>query len=168
MERGDAISKDVRLHLRIEPVSKSEHLSFNLSDFRFFNSSEDGSAMPFGNSKLLTLIITVPYILSCEAIFFRKNRYFVKFRNRVAGVLVLHQMSEALYISSLAVAPELRRFGVASFILNFTERVAKNLNKECLELSVLKKNLPARRLYSKFGFSLKKERKRTFVLARKV
>lgn len=149
-------------------MKKVERLSFNLYEFRFFNSSEHGSAMPLGNSKFLVLLMAVPYILSCEVMFFRRKRFFLKLGNYVAGVFVLNEKPSGLRISSLAVAPELRRFGIASCILSYADRMAKILGKEYLELSVFKKNLPARRLYRKFGFSQKEERKETFILAKKV
>jgi ribosomal protein S18 acetylase RimI-like enzyme len=149
-------------------VRKLEHLSLNLYEFRFFNSSERGTAMPFGNFKFLPPLIAVPYVVAAEVIFFRNKRFFVKLGNRVVGLLVLNHGPNALHISSLAVAPELRRLGIASCILRYTERMAKVSDEEYLELSVLKKNLPARRLYRKFGFSQKEERKRSFILVKRV
>jgi ribosomal protein S18 acetylase RimI-like enzyme len=83
-------------------------------------------------------------------------------------LLILIEEPNALHISSLAVAPELKTFEISSHILNYAERVAKRLDKEYLELSVLKKNLAARNLYKKNGFSQKEERKRTLILAKKV
>jgi GNAT superfamily N-acetyltransferase len=165
---GDAISKNIRSHLRIEPVRRLEHLSLNLCEFRFFNSNKQGTAMPFGNSRFLPLLIPVPYILACEVISFRNQRFFVKLRNRVVGLLILNEKPDALRISSLAVAPEFRRLGIASYILSYAERIAEMLDKEFLELSVLKKNLPSRTLYRNSGFSQKEERKRSFILVRKV
>ena len=123
--------------------------------------------MPLGNFKFAPVIV-VPYVLAAEVIFFRNKRFFVKLRNRVVGLLVFIEEPNALHISSLAVAPEVRRLGIASYILNYAERVAKGLDKEYLELSVLKKNLAARNLYAKCGFSQKEERKRTLILAKKV
>ncbi|MGD0978926.1 MAG: GNAT family N-acetyltransferase [Candidatus Bathyarchaeia archaeon] len=74
-------------------------------------------------------------------------------------MLALIEEPNALYISSLAVAPDVRRVGIASYVLNYAERVAKRLDKEYLELSVLKKDLSARNLYAKYGFSQRKEGK---------
>jgi ribosomal protein S18 acetylase RimI-like enzyme len=124
--------------------------------------------MPFGNSRPLALLIAVPYVLSCEVIFFRKKRYFVKLKNRVAAVFIFHEKPDVLLISSLAVAPEFRRFGIASSILSFAAKVAKGLSKKHLELSVLKKNFPAQRLYSKFGFSQKKNRRISLILTKRI
>jgi ribosomal protein S18 acetylase RimI-like enzyme len=83
--------------------------------------------MPFGNSRFPPLLIAVPYILACEGIFFRNQRYFVKLRDRVFGLLILNEKPSALCISSLAVAPEFRRLGIASYILSYAERAAEML-----------------------------------------
>jgi ribosomal protein S18 acetylase RimI-like enzyme len=143
-------------------------LLFNFYDFRFFNASENGSAMPFGNSKLLATLIAIPYILLCEAIFLRRQRYFVKLKNRVVGVLILYEKPELLRVNELAVAPEYRRHGIAKQMLNFSARIARKRGKRWLELTVLKKNFPALRLYQKSGFFKKEERRWSFVLRRKV
>jgi ribosomal protein S18 acetylase RimI-like enzyme len=149
-------------------VRNREHLSLNFYEFKFFNSGDHGTAMPFEDSRFLPPLIAVPYVIVAELMFFRNQRFFVKLGNHVVGLLILNEKPNALYISSLAVAPGLRKLGIASYILSFTERVAKMLYKEYIELSVLKKNLPAQSLYRKFGFSLKEERKRSYILVKKV
>ena len=73
-----------------------------------------------------------------------------------------------MHISSLAVAPDARRLGIASCILNFAERIGKKLDKEYLILSVLKKNLAAQNLYQKAGFLLREETKRSLILGKKI
>jgi ribosomal protein S18 acetylase RimI-like enzyme len=143
-------------------------LLLNFYDFKFFNSSENGSAMLFGDSKLLAVIIAVPYILSCEAIFLRRRRYFARLDDRVVGLLILQEKPESLYVSSLAVAPEYRRYGIAKQLLKFSERIAEKLGKRWLELTVLKGNGPARRLYEKSGFVKRKERRWSLVLQKEV
>jgi GNAT superfamily N-acetyltransferase len=167
-ERCRIIRAEILDILRVEPVSLRHRLRFNLCDFTYFSSSENGIAMPFGNSRILATLIAVPYVLACEAIFFRKNRLFFKLGKRVAGILALAQEPNRLYISTVAVAPELRRLGIASFILNYAETVAEKISKPYLELSVLKKNLPARKLYQKHSFKVKKEKRRTYLMAKNV
>jgi len=100
--------------------------------------------------------------------FFRNRRFFVKLRGRTVGLLILSVEPKVLRISSLAVDPEVRRLGIASWILDCAERMAKGLGEEYLELSVLKKNFAARSLYKNYGFPLKEERKRTLILAKRV
>jgi hypothetical protein len=71
---GDFISKNIRSELRIEPVRNLEHLFLNLYEFRFFNSSEQGTAMPFGNFKFAPLI-AVPYVFAAELIIPQKQAF---------------------------------------------------------------------------------------------
>jgi ribosomal protein S18 acetylase RimI-like enzyme len=123
--------------------------------------------MPFGNFRFAPLV-AVPYVLAAEVMFFRNRRFFVKLRDRVVGLLIFDEEPEALRISSLAVASDVRRFGIASFILNYAERIAKKMDKEYLVLSVLKRNHAAQNLYQKRGFSLKEERRTTLILAKKI
>jgi len=66
-------------------VRRLEHLSLNLYEFRFFSSSEQGTAMPFANFRLAPLV-AVPYVLAAEVIFFRNRRFFVKLRDRIVAL----------------------------------------------------------------------------------
>jgi RimJ/RimL family protein N-acetyltransferase len=154
--------------LRITTVGRIEHLAFNLYEFNFFKNSERRSAMPFRSPRLLDPFVVVCYVLLAEVVFFRKKRYFVKLKDDIVGVFVLQRKIGSLYISSLAVAPAARRHEVATFILSYTERLGKKLSIERLELSVLKKNAPALRLYKKFGFFKKEEKKWSLILSKKI
>ena len=162
------IDDDFRTSLRVLHVRRAEHLLFNFYDFNFFRRSAGGSYLFFGSSKHLAPLIAVPYVLACEIVFFRGRRFFVKLKGHVAGVFIVGGRAESLYISSLAVAPEYRRLGLGMFILRFAERLAVKARKKWLELSVLKANSPARRLYEKAGFSVFKERKRSLMLRKRV
>jgi len=103
-----------------------------------------------------------------EIILFRGKRYFVKLKEKVVGIFVLREKPQALYIESLAVAPECRRLMIAIYMLNYANNLAKRLDKKWLELSVLKVNIPALRLYSQIGFTKKEEKKWAFILRKKV
>jgi len=154
--------------LRITPVKTSEHLLFNLCNYLYFRVSEKGSAiMIIGESKLLTLLIAVPYILGSELAFFRENRYFVKLNKQIAAVFVLREEPDAIYIASLAVAPDYRRLGLGTFMVGFSEKVAYKLGKKWVELTVLKENKIARELYKKLGFFENHEKRRSLVLRKK-
>ena len=155
--------------LKIAPVRRLEHLTFNLCNFNFFQKGERGKAMLFfGNSGKLAMLIAVPYILGCELAFFREERYFVKLKKQIVGVFVLRKESDSLYVGSLGVAPEYRKHGVATFILSSCTLVGKRLGKKWLELTVLKTNTPARQLYQRFGFLDKQERKWSFVMRKRI
>lgn len=148
---------------------RSEHLLFNLKNFNFFRKSEGGNAsLFFGHSRLLTILIAVPYVIGSELAFFRESRYFVELKRQVVGIFVLREEPDALYVGSLGVAPEYRRFGVATHILDYSTRVASRLGKKWVELTVLRKNIRALRLYEMAGFVKKEERKWSFILRRKL
>jgi ribosomal protein S18 acetylase RimI-like enzyme len=160
--------RDLGRLLRIFPVKTSEHLLFDLYNYLYFRTSEEGSAiMIIGESKLVTLLIAPPYIFGSELAFFRESRYFVKLDNQVAAVFVLREEPDAIYIASLAVAPKYRRHGLATCIVDFSAKVANRLGKKSVELTVLKKNTAARELYKKLGFLEKHERKRSLALRKK-
>jgi ribosomal protein S18 acetylase RimI-like enzyme len=169
-EAWEALSSMKSLHrsLRITPVKRSQHFFFNMIEFRFFKDSEQGVALPFGNSGFLTRLVAVPYVLAAEVIFFRARRYFVKLGESVVGVVVFREEPDNLLIGSLGVAKEYRRLGVATFVLRCAEQSAARLGKEWLELSVLKRNVPARRLYAEFGFRWRMTRKWSLILRKKV
>lgn len=155
--------------LRIRPAKKTERLLFNLHSFNFFRKSAGGEAMMFFNGfRLLTLLIAVPYMLGCELAFFRAERYFIRLKEQVVAVFVLREKTDSLFIGSLAVAPEYRRCGFATHMLNYSARVAGRLGKSWVELTVLKKNISARQLYEKVGFVRKEERRHSLVLRKNV
>jgi ribosomal protein S18 acetylase RimI-like enzyme len=73
-----------------------------------------------------------------------------------------------LYISSLAVSPDCRRIGIATYALNHAAAVARKLSKEAVELAVLKKNIPAVRLYERHCYRIEKEKRRSFILKKQI
>jgi ribosomal protein S18 acetylase RimI-like enzyme len=154
--------------LSIAPVRRSEHLSFNLLEFRFFRNSERGVALVLGNHWFLSMLVVVPYVLSMELIFFRARRYLVMLGKNVVGVVVFHEEPDSLLVATLGVAKPYRRLGVATYVLRRAEKLAVQLGKGWLELTVLKGNTPAQRLYVKSGFSAAKERRRSFVMKKQV
>ncbi len=160
--------RNIRLFLQAKPVRRLEHFSFNLISFRFFRNSEDENRLSLGSLLLLSPLTVIPYILATEVMLFRRKRYFVRLKEQVVGILVLHDKSNALYISSLAVSPEYRRHGIATYMLNYADQVAKRLDKKWLELSVFKGNNAAIQLYKKDGFTKKKEGRLSFILKKEV
>jgi ribosomal protein S18 acetylase RimI-like enzyme len=80
------------------------------------------------------------------------------------GVLAVKEEDNALFISSLAVSPDYRRKGIASYTLSFSQALAKSRRRNIVELLVLKRNLPALGLYLKHGFQVEKEKRRSLVL----
>jgi ribosomal protein S18 acetylase RimI-like enzyme len=114
------------------------------------------------------IFFVIPYIAFSEVYFFRQWRYFIVLEHRVVGVLALREETRTVYISSLAVSPDCRRIGIATYALNHVAAIAKKLGKEALELAVLKKNIPAVRLYERRGYRVEEEKRRSFILKKQI
>jgi ribosomal protein S18 acetylase RimI-like enzyme len=160
--------KSVSRSFKIEAVSRMQRLVFDFLGFRFFWDSEDGGAMVFRNPWLLRFFIVVPYVLGSEVYYFRTRRFFVKLGVRVVALFALRVERNKVFVGSLAVSPECRRKGVGLFILSVVENLCRRMKMGWLELTVLKSNVPAQRLYRKFGFIVAVERRRGLVLRKKV
>lgn len=160
--------EDIRRFLQVTSINVHEHFSFNLLNFYLFKNSEDANRLFFGSPRLLSPLTVIPYILAMEIILFGGKRYLVKLEEQVVGIFALREKPDALYVSSLAVAPSFRRLGIATYILNYANKRARQLGKKWLELSVLKMNIPALGFYKKLGFTKKKEKRWSFTLRKKV
>ena len=152
--------------LEIKPVRTREHFLFNFLNFLYFRRADGVRFLleggPFG------IFVVIPYIAFSEVYFFKQWRYFIVLEHRVVGVLALGEKIETLYISSLAVSPDRRRIGIATFALNYATAIARKLRKEALELSVLKKNTSAVRLYERHGYRVEEEKRRSFILKKQI
>ena len=143
---------------KIVKVQRFEHLKFNLYNFNVFRKSAGGKAIPFfGSSRAMTILTAFPYIVGSELIFFRGMRFFLKIKKQIAGIFILREKQDALYVSSLGVMLEFRGHGIATHILDYCAEIASRLGKKWLDLTVLKMNYAARRLYKSTGFLKKKE-----------
>jgi ribosomal protein S18 acetylase RimI-like enzyme len=110
------------------------------------------------------IAIAIPYVLFSEVYFFRSRRYFATISQRVVGLFAVEEEADTMFVSVLASNPFYRRMGVARLILEYTAALARRLGKTSLELAVTKRNKPAQNLYVKFGFHLKKEKARSYIL----
>lgn len=135
--------KDAPNTLRIIPVNRHQFLAFNLLEFRFFWNSQNGKAIFFGNPHLLKPLVIIPYMLAATVYNFGGKRLIVKLGDQTATMFVLKIRRDALIVSSLAVSPNYRRCGIGLFILNYAEKLCRQMRIEWLELAVLKVNTPA-------------------------
>lgn len=140
--------------IRFVEVKRWQHIRFNVIELSYFINSEGGVAMPFGRANSVSDLFVIPYVLLAEAIFFRAQRFYMKIGERVVGEIVLRVKPYYLDVASLGIGSEYRRSGLATCALTFAEEAASQLRKKELRLSVLAGNLPAQRLYLKFGFSV--------------
>jgi ribosomal protein S18 acetylase RimI-like enzyme len=163
------MASDLTARLHFRRISLHEHMLLNTRNFNFFRKSDSGKAiMLFGNSKLFIWLIAIPYVISSELVFFRTIRYYATFNNQIAGILIVHEEPETVYINDLAVAPSYRRHGIATAMIEYCVTITKRMRKNWLELSVLKANTPARKLYEKSGFVQKEDRRWSLILRKKI
>jgi ribosomal protein S18 acetylase RimI-like enzyme len=152
----------------MESIDKGEFPLYSFLEFRFFWNSPNGKAMPFGNPAWLAPLIAVPYKLIALVYNFGGTRYFIMGENEVAGIVNLKVRQDALIVQTLAVSPVKRNRGVGFFVLVQAEKLAKQMKLQWLELEVLKGNVPAQRLYWKYGFKIYAERRLSLVLRKRV
>ncbi len=155
--------KTVQKYLQINPAKGRQHFLFNLLNFLYFRKSDYKNPLSI-ESHPLSLFVAIPYVMFTEAYFFRQKRCFITREQQIVGILALQERTDTLYVSSLAVSPFYRKIGVATYILNYAAMMAGRLHKDALELSVVKANTPALRLYRKYGFRQEKEKRRSFIL----
>ena len=151
----------------IRPVRVREHFLFNLLNFLYFRKNDCKNGFLIENHPL-SLLMVIPYVMFSEAYFFRHKRCFITLKQRIIGVLALREKADALHISSLAISPFYRKIGAATYVLHRIAIVAERLHKNALELSVLKTNTPALRLYWKSGFRKKKEKRQSMILRKDI
>jgi ribosomal protein S18 acetylase RimI-like enzyme len=152
--------------LEIRPVRIREHFLFNFLNFLYFRRADGVRFLMEGGP--FAMFFVIPYVAFSEIYFFKQWRYFIVLEQRVVGVLALREESRTLYISSLAVSPDCRRIGIATYALNHAAAIARKLCKEAVELAVLKKNIPAVRLYERRGYRTEEERRRSFILRKQI
>ncbi len=167
-EREETLMEDVSRFLQIESVKWREHLFFNLLNFNCFKNSDWRSPLLTESLRKLSPLTVIPYVVFMEIVLFRGKRYFIMLKQHIAGMLVINEKPETLYINNLAVVAEYRKHGIATYMLNQANEIAELLNKNWLELSVSKLNIPALRLYRKSGFTKKKDKRWSFILRKQI
>lgn len=153
MKKEIGAKPDICRKLQFEPVKGIRSIQFLLLEYRFFKDSEEGSALHLSLPRLLFPLSLMLYIVKTRALaLLRLPCYFVKLETRIVGVMAIHEHYENLLVASLGVAKEYRRLGIGTYTLSYIEKIARNMGKRWLETLVLRKNIPAQRLYAKYGF----------------
>lgn len=74
--------------------------------------------------------------------------------NAVIGYVVVSYRGDEAKIMSIAVKNEFRRRGIGKMLLNEAIKRAKKRGMKRIRLEVRESNLPAQKLYKKFGFEI--------------
>jgi GNAT superfamily N-acetyltransferase len=140
--------------LRFEAARRLGRLRFVLLEYLFFRDSEEGGALPLNLPWFLSPLSLALHIIKSRALsLLRLPCYFVKLGKEAVGLLAIQDRNECLIVASLGVARRYRRLGIGTCILGNIETTAKHMGKRTLEVDVYEKNIPALRLYTKYGFT---------------
>jgi len=160
---------DICRKLQFETVKGIKHLQFLLLEYRFFKDSEESSALPLSLPWLLSPLSLMLHIVKSHALaLLMLPCYFVRLETKIVGLLATQERHEILLVASLGVAKEYRRLGIGTCILGYIETIAKRMNKRWLETLVLRKNIPAQRLYTKYGFRVIKSERGHCIMRKEV
>ena len=155
MKKEIGSEPDICRRLQFEAVRGIKRLQFLLLEYRFFKDSEEGSALLLSLPWLLSPLSLMFHIVKTRALaLLRLPCYFVKLETKIVGLWAIQEHHETLLVASLGVAKEYRRLGIGTCMLGYIETIAKHMGKRWLEVLVLKKNIPAQQLYTKYGFTL--------------
>jgi ribosomal protein S18 acetylase RimI-like enzyme len=88
-------------------------------------------------------------------------RQIIVVDGRDAGVLVIEDRPEEIYLGLIELLPEIQGRGIGTDIINRLKAQASQSNRP-LTLHVLKSNQPARRLYERLGFQVAGEEENRF------
>ncbi len=87
--------------------------------------------------------------------------YVSKFNDEIVGYIILN-LTDELNVESIAVDTEFRNLGIGTRLLEQAEIFAKSKGVETLSLEVAKSNITAYLLYEKFGFKIRRIRKKYY------
>jgi ribosomal protein S18 acetylase RimI-like enzyme len=156
---------DICRKLQFEAVRGIKRLQFLLLEYRFFKNSEEGRALPLNLPWPLSPLSLMLHIAKSRALALLKLPcYFVKLEKRIVGLLAIQEHHESLLVASLGVAKGYRRLGIGTCILGYIETIARHMGKRWLEVDVLRKNIPAQRLYTKYGFTFIQSERMFFIM----
>ena len=81
------------------------------------------------------------------------NKYYVAYlENKIVGYFGIDILPDFIDILTIVVKEEFKRKHIASFLLKEIFSIAKENNISKIFLEVRKSNIPAQKLYNKFGF----------------
>jgi len=154
LEKETEVESEICEKLQFKPVNGIRRLQFLLLEHRFFKDSKEGSALPLSLPWFLFPFSLMLHIVKSHALTILKLPcYFVELETKIVGLLAIQERHESLLVASLGVAKEYRQLGIGTCILGCAEKIAKYMGKRWLEVDVLGKNIPALRLYRKYGFT---------------
>ncbi len=78
--------------------------------------------------------------------------FVAKNDGKIVGYLILRMMADEMHFLNVAVHPDCQRHGLGQALIYFAMQTGKTCAMKVATLEVRPSNLPAQRLYRKFGF----------------
>ena len=82
----------------------------------------------------------------------KQKRFHLKIDSEIVGALSLDIRDKSLFVYAVGLKKEYRKQGHGTYLMNYTEALAKELGKQYVCFSVLLENIPAITMYSKLGY----------------
>ena len=82
----------------------------------------------------------------------KQNRFILLENNKIAGALSLEIRKKSIFVYAIGLLDDFKRKGYGTYLMNFTEKFAKQKKKEFVCFSVLVDNKPAIKLYEKLQY----------------
>ncbi len=87
-----------------------------------------------------------------------KNLYLAVFDNKIIGAMAVENHNDYLSLHLLTVHPQYRKQHLAESMIKKSFQIAKERKNQNIILDVVKGNLPAEKLYTKFDFKFTGEK----------
>lgn len=169
MKKETDFKPDICRKLQFLPANGIKRLQFLLFEYLIFKDSEEGSALSLSLPWLLSPLSLMLHIIKTHALsLLSLPCYFVKLQRKTVGLLAIQEQHESLLVASLGVIKDYRRLRIGTCILYYIEAIAKHMRKRWLETLVLKKNIPAQKLYIKCGFKIVQSERAYYILRKEV
>ena len=154
MKKEIGAEPDIFAKLHVEPVRGIKRFRFILLEYYCFRDSEESGDLPRGLPWFPSPLALMVHIVKTRALaLLGFPCYFVKLEKEIVGLFAIQEQRESLLVASLGIAKQYRRRGIGTCILGYIETIAERMGKRWLEVDAWRKNIPAQRLYTKYGFT---------------
>ncbi|MHA1124233.1 MAG: GNAT family N-acetyltransferase [Candidatus Heimdallarchaeota archaeon] len=82
----------------------------------------------------------------------KQKRFYLMLDDEIAGALSLDIRKKSVFVYAVGLKEKYRRQGYGTYLMSYTEELAKKIGKQYVCFSVLLENIPAITMYNKLGY----------------
>ncbi|MHA1504827.1 MAG: GNAT family N-acetyltransferase, partial [Candidatus Heimdallarchaeota archaeon] len=82
----------------------------------------------------------------------KQKRFYLIIDDKITGALSIDIRDKSVFVYAVGLKEEYRRQGYGTYLMEYTETLAKKIGKQYVCFSVLLENVPAITMYSKMGY----------------